>query len=308
MTLIGILLIGSACSTSGVGGTPPTAALGSPGQVPPTEIPSGRVETDITYCQPDGLDLYLDLYYPPQEQGRYATLVFLHGGSWRSGSKAEVVTLPDFPSLQDAGYLIASVDYRLAPAYKFPAQIEDVKCAVRFLKANAGTYQIDPNRIGAIGTDAGGHLAALLGVTSAEDGLEGSGGYPEFSSSIKLVIAFSPPIFLSQNNPGMTAQVFEEVFGVSSGQTGILLNATPLHYVDRNDSAFLVFHGDSDQLITKENSIAFTNQLRQAGTEAFLVLVQNGGHDLHRVTIDTIPSREQITRILLDFLNEQFQP
>jgi acetyl esterase/lipase len=126
----------------------------------------------------------MDIYYPRKASGPVPIAVYVHGGAWAVGDKTWVTAPLDIEELIDRGYMLCAIDYRLAPRYKFPAQIEDVKCAIRFLRANASKYGIDPTRIGAWGESAGGHLVALLGVTDSSAGLEGSGGYADQSRSL----------------------------------------------------------------------------------------------------------------------------
>ncbi|MEY2820121.1 MAG: Carboxylesterase NlhH [Chloroflexota bacterium] len=125
----------------------------------------GTVEKDTTYCTVDGVELKMDVYYPSQNNGRFPVTMYVHGGGWSSGDKAQGAGAIEIPELQKAGFLVVSVNYRLAPEYVFPAMIEDVKCAVRSLRAHAEEYNLDPNRIGVWGGSAGGHLVALLGTS-----------------------------------------------------------------------------------------------------------------------------------------------
>jgi acetyl esterase/lipase len=132
---------------------------------------AGGVQRDVTYCEPGGVALKMDLYLPGTRGTDPAPAVlYLHGGSWRAGDKSEVDLLA--PGVVASGYVVASINYRLVPQYRWPAQIEDAKCAVRFLKANAARFNLDPARIGVWGASAGGHLAALVGLAGPEAGLE----------------------------------------------------------------------------------------------------------------------------------------
>ena len=148
----------------------------------------GTVERDITYCTNDGVALKMDVHYPHAMSKPAPVAVYVHGGSWSSGSKSDSIGMTDVPELLARGYLVASVDYRYAPQWKFPAQIHDVKCAIRFLRANATRFNLDPNRIGAWGHSAGGHLVTLLGTTDTRDGFEGSREYADQSSRVQAVV------------------------------------------------------------------------------------------------------------------------
>ncbi len=153
-------------------------------------------ETEIVFGTVDGVDLKLDLARPGKGKGPYPALVFIHGGGWRSGGRWNNTSY--IREAAGRGYVAVTVDYRLTSVsdgpkakYPFPAQIHDVKCAVRWLRANAEKYNVDPARIGAYGYSAGGHLALLLGLTDSSDGLEGNCGNLNFSSKVQAVVSRS---------------------------------------------------------------------------------------------------------------------
>src|SRR5215510_9833699 len=146
-----------------------------------------RVERDIVYGKGDQMDLQLNLAIP-KGKGPFPAVVCIHGGGWYRGQRQDMDFMTEL--LARRGFVAATVSYRLVSTARFPAQIEDCKAAVRWLRANAAKYHIDPDRIGAIGPSAGGHLACLLGVTEKKDGLEGSGGNPDHSSGVQAVVSF----------------------------------------------------------------------------------------------------------------------
>jgi acetyl esterase/lipase len=132
---------------------------------------AGAMQKDLTYCTTgSGVALKMDLRYPQQFKSPAPLVIYVHGGAWQGGDKAQGSGMRFVPTLLERGYIIASINYRLAPEYIFPAQIEDVRCAVRHLRANAARYGLDPDRIGAIGGSAGGHLVALLGTSGDNPG------------------------------------------------------------------------------------------------------------------------------------------
>jgi acetyl esterase/lipase len=156
------------------------------------QAPAGATfQKDVVYGHAEGVDLKLDLGKPPAGGPPVPALVFIHGGAWQVGSKDTFEPL--VRQFADNGYVTASVEYRLAPAHKWPAQIEDVKCAVRYLRAHAKELNIIPDKIGAAGDSAGGHLSLLLGLMDPKDGLEGTGGNPEQSSKVQAVVNFYGP-------------------------------------------------------------------------------------------------------------------
>src|SRR5262249_41722287 len=151
--------------------------------------------------------------------------------------------------LAGRGYVAVTVDYRLAPKHKFPAQIHDCKAAVRWLRANAKKYKIDPERIGAVGFSARGHLACFLGTSRKQDKLEGEGGNAEQSSRVQAVVSFFGPTHLSHKN--WSADVEKNILVPFLGDTvdknpDVYQKASPITYVSNEAPPFLFFHGDKD--------------------------------------------------------------
>ena len=142
-------------------------------------------EKNIEYTNPDNQHLQLNLARPNTDEV-YPCVLFIHGGGFRAGSRdgynAQIIRLAD------KGYVAVTISYRLAPKYPFPAAIHDTKAAVRWLRANAKKYHIDPNNMGVTGGSAGGTLAQMLGVTEGVKEFEGDGGNPKESSAVKCVV------------------------------------------------------------------------------------------------------------------------
>jgi acetyl esterase/lipase len=147
---------------------------------------------DVTYCTVGNAELKLDIYYPKSRTGVTQLVIFIHGGGLSKGDKRGGEGMLDAPSLLDAGFTVASLNYRLAPEYKFPTMIQDVKCAVRFLRAHANEYKIDANKIGVWGTSAGGLLVNLLGTTDSRAGFD-VGEYLDQSSRVQAVVDMFGP-------------------------------------------------------------------------------------------------------------------
>jgi acetyl esterase/lipase len=145
------------------------------------------IERDLAYGKGADTELKLDLAMPKTGAGPFPAVVFLHGEGWRAGNRQQMNHFIE--GMARLGYVGVTVEYRLVPAARFPAQIEDCKAAVRWLRANAKKYRIRPDRIGVVGFSAGGHLASMLGVTGKEDGFEGVGGNPEQSSRVQAVVS-----------------------------------------------------------------------------------------------------------------------
>src|SRR5262249_2514863 len=156
------------------------------------------VERDLVYGKGSDTELQLDLAMPKNGAGRFPAIVCIHGGGWVSGNRQDLTKSVEI--LAGRGYVAVTISYRLAPAARFPAQIEDCKAAVRWLRAHAREDKINPERIGVVGYSAGAHLACLLGTTDKNDGLEGAGGNPEQSSRVQAVVSFFGPTDLTRKD------------------------------------------------------------------------------------------------------------
>src|SRR2546421_8914005 len=170
------------------------AVAPAPAQKPPPKPPVPETvvfEPDVEYANPDGQHLQLDLARPKMGPGPFPAIICIHGGGFRAGTRQGYDSL--CIKLAEQGYVAVTVSYRLAPKYPFPAAIHDVKAAVRWLRANAKKYAIDPDRIGVTGGSAGGHLAQFLGVTMGVPEFEGSGGNPKYSSNVSCVVNYFGP-------------------------------------------------------------------------------------------------------------------
>ncbi len=302
--------------TQAITAAPTPSATGAPTPTP-TQTPRstrtplfdlaliGKIDHDVTFCAADGVALKMDLYHPLMTSSGLAPVVVnVHGGAWMGGDKAHSETLADIPELLSRGYLVAAVNYRLAPKYKFPAQIEDVKCAVRYLRANATLYNLDPNRIGALGCSAGGHLVALLGLTDGNAAFEGKGDYPTQSSRVQAVVAMSAPADFTLASYNKThAQIFASVFGATSSTDTILTWDSPVNYVSKNAPPFFIVGGDKDQTVPAQQSQVLYSRLIQVGAPAYLQIVKNAHHCLPDPTPTMEPSRETMTRMIADFFD-----
>jgi len=205
---------------------------------------------DIEYARVAGLVQRLDLYLPA-DVSRPPLVVWIHGGTWRSGSKDKM----PLTGLVKEGYALASLDYRLSPVAKFPAQIHDCKAGIRFLRAHAEQYGYDAQRIGIAGSSAGGHLVALLGVTNGHPDLEGSvGGHLDVSSDVQAIVDYYGPTnfmtILKQSTPhglGVRVPALELLLGGQPEDLPTLAKlASPVFHVDAKDPPLLMIHGDQD--------------------------------------------------------------
>jgi acetyl esterase/lipase len=267
----------------------------------------GTVERGIEYCTMGEVTLKLDIYYPTTKEQHWPMVMYVHPGGWTEGTAGVDETLVDVESFQNAGFLFTSVEYRLAPTYKFPAMIEDVKCAVRFLRAHAEEYNIDPERFGAIGPSAGGHLVSLLGVTDNTAGFE-VGEYLDYSSRVQAVVDMYGVADLM---PPFTRTLFfdrMEVFGTFDHRDPIFEVASPVNYVTPDDPPFLIIQGELDTTVPPKQSIRLFNHLQAEGVEAELIMVENAGHGFLPVDEKPIdPSLAEIHRKTLRFFRQRLK-
>ena len=249
---------------------------------------------DVTYCTPDNSPQKMDLYFP-NSGGPWPALVYVHGGAWMRGDKAEAAMFAHGMTAQ--GYLVVSLNYRLYPEGKFPNMIEDVKCAIRSLRAHAGEFNLDPNRIAAIGPSAGGHLVCLLGTSDPSAGWD-VGEYLDQSSRVQAVIAMAPVTDLTRKFPNADIETMRQVgFGEHN-----VIQASPISHVSADDPPFLLIHGEQDTLVPYEQSQLMYDRLVEADVPAQLVIVKNAGHSLIASGGTAAPTLGEINQIILNFL------
>ena len=243
---------------------------------------SVRRELDIPYAHTDNPRQRLDLYLPEpaREGGPLPLIVFVHGGGWRGGDKKHGEVM--LPFVESGEYAVASIGYRLSDEAIWPAQIHDCKAAIRWLRAHAETYNLDPDRIGAVGMSAGGHLVAMLGTTGDTNQLDGELGEDrEQSSKVACVI--------NQAGPGNLANVPEDnepaqavlawLFGGPvKEKMAEAKNASPVTHASKEDAPCLCVHGTADPLVPYSQAVELTAALRTAGAECILLTVNGGGH------------------------------
>lgn len=226
--------------------------------------------------------LALDLHLPVKRTSD-TLLVYVHGGAWRSGSRREVPLL----GLVDRGFVLASVDYRLTPEAKFPANVHDIKAAIRFLRAKQGELGIKADRIVIIGSSAGGHLAALVGVTNGHRELEGRvGDHLDQSSDVQGIVSFygasNLETILAQSTPqGLSVRVpaLELLLGAGPGKVPELARlASPVAHVDANDPPLLLIHGDQDPQMPVNQSLELQAVYEANKLRVEFINVHGGAH------------------------------
>jgi acetyl esterase/lipase len=263
-------------------------ADGAPGKTRPGQPPPGRlpdnvvVERDVVYGDAGNRPLKLDLVLPKQKSDSPRPLiVFIHGGGWRSGDKAGGVSRL-IPFVAGGHYAGASVGYRLSGEATWPAQIHDCKAAIRWLRANAAKYQLDPDRIGVWGSSAGGHLVNMLGTSGDVQALEGECGSPGQSSRVTCVVPFCGPAnFLAPKRfeGGRSPSAVDLLLGGSLvDKPELAKQASPITHVSADDPPFLIVHGTADNTVPFEQAEMLYAALKQAGVDATLVKILEGSH------------------------------
>jgi len=247
---------------------------------------------DVVYGRGGDRELKLD-YARPGDPGTFPAILCVHGGGWSGGKRQDFQFL--LKILAARGYVAATATYRLAPAHPFPAQIEDVKCAVRWMRARAKELGLDPARIGAVGASAGGHLVCLLGAADAADGLEGSGGWGDASSRVQVVVNIVGPTDLTTGRWSLTSQKILENFlqGTLEANPGIYRRASPVTYLTPDDPPVMTFQGTADPLVPLEQAEILHRRLSRLGIENRLIILEGRGHgwvgeDMDRTIQDTI--------------------
>lgn len=220
-----------------------------------------KVTRDIAYRDGDSKAWRLDLAMPEEKAAApRPALVIVHGGGWRGGSRTVDVFQKMMIDYAKKGYVTINVDYRLTGEADFPACIEDVKCAVRWLRAHTEKYQVDPKRIGAYGHSAGAHLALMLAMTDKDDGLEGDGGWEDQSSQVNVAVGGSPPTELGRDTP-MSKKAW-----------------WPIGYIAGDHPPLFLVQGGADRIVRAELTEDFVGKMKEVGADIKYLKIENGRH------------------------------
>ena len=270
--------------------------------IAPRGNPEIAIERNLVYGKGGDTDLLLDLAMPKSGVGPFPAVMFLHGRGWREGSRHDMSQFIE--GMAGLGYVSVTIEYRLVPAARFPAQVEDCKAAVRWLRANAAKYRIDPGHIGVVGFSAGGHLASMLGVTGPGDELEGTGGSPGQSSRVQAVVSFfGPTDFSTRDWPvDLEREVIVPFLGGSFAERpDAYRKASPYNYVTKDAPPFLFFHGSEDELVPVDQSKRLADKLKNAGVPVQLVVLEGERHGFSDA------NNQKAMREMLDFLGERLK-
>lgn len=268
------------------------------GEAPPAApVLKPTLVENVVYGHAGGVDLKLDMTKPVPGKEPTPVMVYFHGGGWQAGSKRDGRSWCGF--FANRGWLGVTVGYRFMPEFPWPAQIEDAKAAIRYLRAHAAELNIDPNRIIAMGDSAGAYLALMLGVTGPSEGLEGDGGNAGFSSQVQAVVSFySATDFTNQQeiravSPEVeammqayyhktAAEVFAAMRPVKDLRDPIYTRMSVLTHVSKDDPPIMIFQGDADPILPTEHAYKLDRALTAAGVPHELVIVEKGGHGFTR--------------------------
>ncbi|HMP17657.1 MAG TPA: alpha/beta hydrolase [Gemmatales bacterium] len=250
------------------------------------KVSSPHLHKSVVFGKGGDTELKMNIAVPSGE-GKFPLIILIHGGGWKGGSYEDSGMNTLMKRFAEKGYVGACIQYRLtATGARFPAQVEDCKCAVRFLVAQAGKYQIDTDRIGVFGGSAGGHLALMLGLTTKEDGLEGQGDLlPEYAdkpSRVHAVVNLFGPSDLLQGNwePAVEPLLVDFLGGPVSEKQDLAKKASPLTYLnaERNIPPILTFHGTKDNIVPYIHATKLHDALAKTKAEHKLITMEGDGH------------------------------
>jgi acetyl esterase len=237
-----------------------------------TECPSSAVDlTDIEYANAGGVRLTLDAHVP-DGNGPFPAAILVHGGGWVAGDKQQYITYI-FQPLSDAGFAWFSINYRLAPQFRFPADADDVASAIQFVKANAAKYKVDPKRIALIGESAGGHLVSYVGARNRPDSrvaaVVSMYGVHDF---VAAAVQWKPLPHELLDLFGITA--------VTAETAPELIKASPVVYISKEMPPFLLMHGSKDEDVPYEQSVEMCDKMKKAGAHCDLITIEGAPHGM----------------------------
>ncbi|HEV8606937.1 MAG TPA: alpha/beta hydrolase [Tepidisphaeraceae bacterium] len=235
-------------------------------------------EPNIEYANPDGQHLQLNMARPKETSAPLPAIVCIHGGGFRAGNRTRWDAL--CKEMAGRGYVAVTIQYRLSPKYQFPAAVHDAKSAVRWLRLNAEKYHVDPERIGAIGDSAGGHLVQFLAVTEGVKEFEGEEN-PGASSRVSCVVNYyGPSDFTKSYGKSVDAAEVLPLFlgGNLEHERQRHILSSPLNWVTPKAAATLLIHGTEDKYVAYEQATWMHERLKAAGVEVEFLTFQGAGH------------------------------
>ncbi len=262
-----------------------------------------KVQKGIVYSTVDKTELKLDIVQPAGD-GPFPLIIWFHGGGYQTGDRG--VYMETMTSLAKLGYAGATIDYRLAPKHKWPAPLEDARMALSFLRGRSKDYKIDPDRVGAAGISAGGHLALMLGLAP-------QAGKP---AGIRAVVNIFGPSDFSTLTPTAAGDailretmgkdmnaILRDLLGTSDRRAKIMAEASPLTYVAKGNPPVLTLHGSEDSICPLAQSKVLHEALKKAGVTEKLLVVEGAGHDADWPD----DKRDTVNRVFLEFLDKHLK-
>jgi acetyl esterase/lipase len=245
-----------------------------------------HVDSNVVYGMYSGLALLMDVHYPDEPNG--LGIVFIAGSGWHAPMGYDALPLKESPQvamyrdpLVEAGYTVFALNHRAAPAFRYPAAVEDVQRAVRFIRHHAKEFAINPDSIGAWGGSSGAYMVSMLGVLGSDGDPDDDDPVGRESASVQCVVARAAPSdFVRHHSDSVGSFMGTTLGGVSqtSVERRLYAEASPLTHVSADAPPFLLMHGDADPVVPFEQSEVMEAALRQAGVEVKLIRVAGGGH------------------------------
>jgi acetyl esterase/lipase len=250
-------------------------------ETPAFQLPdSVEMQADLVYATYGAREMHLDLFLPKRGTGPFPAVVYIHGGGWSGGNKGAFRRQAAYMATQ--GFVGACIEYRLSGEAKFPAAVNDAKAAVRWVRANAARYRINPDKIGAAGGSAGGHLVAMLGTTHKVREFDRGGGNESVSSRVQAVAAFNPAVDLvSMGKLASTATshpLYTFLGATYAERPDLYAKASPITYVDRDSAPHLFLHGTGDTTVPYQQSVDMMKKLKEAGVLAEIFSAEGAAH------------------------------
>jgi acetyl esterase/lipase len=257
----------------------------------------------VPYGNGGGRPLLLDLCKPRHQMGKAPGLIFIHGGGWKSGAREDYHVYTIW--FAQHGYVSATIGYRLSKEARFPAAVEDAKCAVRWMRAEADKLGVDPEKIAVIGGSAGGHLAMMVGYTANDRTFEGTGGHEGVSSAVAAVVELYGP-FDFETPEGKSAKLVKDFLGYQSYDEApeVWKSASPATYLNAGDPPTLILHGTIDEIVPISQGEMLDERLAELSIPHRFLRLEGWPHAMDAAVPVNIYCRHQI----LSFLHKQLGP
>jgi acetyl esterase/lipase len=250
-----------------------------------------KVDKNTIYGMYSGLALLMDVYYPEKPNG-YG-VIYISGSGWHAPLAYNARPLKESGQVKqyakplvEAGYVVFAINHRAAPRFKYPAAVEDVQRAVRFIRYNAQKYAINPDRIGGVGGSSGGHLVSMLGVLDGHGNPDDLGPVNQVSAKLNCIVARAAPTDFISSAKGGGAATTTSFMGMRfprNAKKGDIefdnyWQASPINHITPDDPPILLMHGDKDEIVSFEQSVKMEMALQKAGVTTKLLRVPGGGH------------------------------